>query len=110
MFILVAVLAAFPLGLLLHSRLAAYLAFGLAFTHMFTFQTAQLVLEATRGAEEAFGDLSDRNWNWFADTIGYLGVTTLIYAIGLALVAAGHAVRRRRADSGVERLSAGQKD
>jgi hypothetical protein len=91
------VLAAFPLGMLLRNRLAAYVAFGLAFAHLFTFQTAQLVLEATRGSEDAFGDLSDKDWDWFADTIGYLGVTTLIYAVGLGLVAAGHAVRARRA-------------
>ncbi len=97
MFILVAALAAFPLGLMLHTRLAAYVAFGLAFAHMFTFQTAQLVLEATRGSEAAFGDLSASDWNWFGDTIGYLAVTTLVYVVGLALATAGHAVRLRRA-------------
>lgn len=73
------------------------MAFGLAFAHIFTFQTAQLVLEATRGADEAFGDLSDPDWKWFGDTIGYLFVTTLVYAVGIALVTAGHAVQTRRA-------------
>ena len=97
MVIIIAALAAFPLGFLLKSRLAAFLAFGLAFAHVFTFQTAQLVLEATRGSKEAFGDLSDPEWNWFGDTIGYLVFTTAIYAIGLGLVTAGHAVRIRRA-------------
>ncbi|MGA9750023.1 MAG: hypothetical protein WBQ50_21425 [Nocardioides sp.] len=96
MFTLLAVLAAFPLGMLLRNRLAAYVAFGLAFAHLFTFQTAQLVLEATRGSEDAFGDLSDPDWKWFGDTIGYFEVTTLIYAVGLGLVSAGHVVRARR--------------
>lgn len=97
MFILLATIAAFPLGILLRSRLAAYVAFGLAFGYLFTFQTAQLVLEATRGSTDAFGDLSDPEWEWFGDTIGYLVVTTLIYAVGFALATAGHAVRARRA-------------
>ena len=106
MVILLAALAAFPLGFLVRNRLAAYLAFGLAFAHLFTFQTAQLVLEATRGSEDAFGDLSDPDWDWFGDTIGYLVFTTVIYAAGLALVAAGGAVRVRRARR-LEDVSAG---
>lgn len=97
MFILLAAIAAFPLGMLLRSRLSAYVAFGLAFAHLFTFQTAQLVLEATRGSQAAFGDLSDADWDWFGDTIGYLGVTTIIYVVGIGLATAGHAVRVRRA-------------
>jgi len=55
------------------------------------------VLEATRGSSEAFGDLSDADWNWFSDTVGYLAFSTVVYAVGLALVAAGHTVRIRRA-------------
>lgn len=96
MVLLLAALAAFPLGLLLRNRVGGFLAFGLAFAHLFTFQTAQLVLEATRGSDDAFGDLSDPEWHWFGDTIGYLVLTTAIYAIGVALVAAGQAVRIRR--------------
>lgn len=106
MVILLAALAAFPLGLLVRNRLAAYLAFGLAFAHLFTFQTAQLVLEATRGSDDAFGDLSDPDWDWFGDTIGYLVFTTVIYAVGLVLVTAGRAVRVRRA-RGLDNVSAG---
>ncbi len=97
MIIVLVVLAAFPLGLLLRSRTSAFLAFGLAFAHLFTFQTAQLVLEATRGSKDAFGDLSSPDWNWFGDTIGYLVFTSVVYAVGLALVAGGHALRMRRA-------------
>lgn len=95
--VMVIVIAAFPLGFLLRNRLAAFVAFGLAFSYVFTFQTAQLVLEATHGSDEAFGDLSDPDWDWFGDTIGYLVFTTAVYAVGLALVAAGHLVRIRRA-------------
>lgn len=97
--ILLAAIAAFPLGMLLRNRLAAYVAFGLAFAHLFTFQTAQLVLEATRGSREAFGDISSPDWSWFGDTIGYLVFATVIYAVGFALATAGHAVRVRRARS-----------
>ena len=97
MIIILTVLAAFPLGYLVRSRTSAFLVFGLAFAHLFTFQTAQLVLEATRGSKDAFGDVSDPDWNWFGDTIGYLAFTTVIYGLGLALVAAGHAVSQRRA-------------
>jgi len=95
--IILTILAAFPLGYLVRSRTSAFLVFGLAFAHLFTFQTAQLVLEATRGSEDAFGDVSDPDWNWFGDTIGYLTFTTVIYGLGLALVAGGHVVRQRRA-------------
>jgi len=94
--LILTVLAAFPLGYLVRSRTSAFLAFGLAFAHLFTFQTAQLVLEATRGKQDAFGDLSDPNWNWFGDTIGYLVFTTVVYVGGLALVAGGHAFGARR--------------
>ena len=95
--VIVIAIAAFPIGFLLRNRVAAFLAFGLAFSYVFTFQTAQLILEATRGSEEAFGDLSDPGWDWFGDTIGYFVFTTAIYAVGLALVTAGHTVRIRRA-------------
>lgn len=104
--VILAVLAAFPLGFFVRNRLAAYVAFGLAFAHLFTFQTAQLALEATRGSEDAFGNLSDPDWDWFGDTIGYLVFTTVIYAVGLALVTAGRAVRVHRA-RGLDNVSAG---
>lgn len=97
MILALAILAAFPLGYLMQNRTTACLAFGLAFAHLFTFQTAQLVLEATRGSKDAFGDLNDPDWNWFGDTIGYLAISTLIYVIGLTLVVGGHAVAKRRA-------------
>ena len=96
MIVVLAVLAAFPLGWYVGTRTTAFLVFGLAFAHVFTFQTAQLVLEATRGSTAAFGDLQADDWDWFGDTIGYLVVTTVVYLAGLALVAAGHALRRRR--------------
>lgn len=96
MIILLTVVAALPLGLLLRTRTAAFLAFGLAFAHLFTFQTAQLVLEATRGSTEAFGDLSSEDWQWFGDTVGYLAFASVVYVIGLGLVLAGARLRSRR--------------
>ena len=97
MIAILTLLAAFPLGYFLQNRTSAYLAFGLGFAHLFAFQTAQLVLEATRGSKAAFGDVNSADWNWFGDTIGYLIVTTVIYAVGLGLVTGGHAVAKRRA-------------
>jgi hypothetical protein len=96
MIVMLTVVAALPLGLLVRSRTAAFLAYGLAFAHVFTFQTAQLVLEATRGSDDAFGDLSSEDWNWFGDTIGDFTFTTAIYLIGLGLVFAGIRLRTRR--------------
>lgn len=95
--IMIALLAALPLGYLLKCRATALLTFGLVFAHLFTFQTAQLVLEATRGSDDAFGNLQAEDWSWFEDTIGYLVVTTVVYAVGLILVTAGHGLAQRRA-------------
>lgn len=71
MILILTLLAAFPLGYLMKTRTTAYLVFGLAFAHLFSFQTAQLVLEATRGSQDAFGDVNDAHWDWFGDTIAH---------------------------------------
>ncbi|GEP39595.1 hypothetical protein NPS01_32580 [Nocardioides psychrotolerans] len=42
MILILTLLAAFPLGYLMKTRTTPYLVFGLAFAHLFTFQTASL--------------------------------------------------------------------
>ncbi len=83
-------LTALPLGYLVRSRLAAYVAYGLAFAHVFTFQTLALLLEWGAGSDAAF----DRDGG---APVGYLVVTTAIYAAGFGLVTLGARLRARRA-------------
>lgn len=93
---MIAVLAflALPLGYLVRNRLAAYLAFGLAFAHVYTFQTVNLVMEWVNGADAAFPQSSSSQL--LDGTLGYFAFTSIIYAAGLALVAAGQHLRTRR--------------
>jgi hypothetical protein len=82
-------LTALPLGYLIRPRLAAYVAYGLAFAHVFTFQTLALLLEWGTGSDAAF----DRDGGAPLD---YLLMTTAIYAAGLGLVTLGSWLRARR--------------
>lgn len=83
-------LTALPLGYLVRSRLAAYVAYGLAFAHVFTFQTLSLLLDWSAGSDAAFGRDG-------GPPFGYLVVTTAIYAAGFGLVTLGAWLRSRRA-------------
>ena len=83
-------LAALPLGYLVRPRLAAYVAYGLAFAHVFTFQTLSLLLAWGAGSDAAF----DRDGGAPLD---YLLVTTAVYAAGFGLVTLGSWLRTRRA-------------
>jgi hypothetical protein len=82
-------LVALPLGYLVPRRLVAYLAYGLAFAHVFTFQTLALLLEWGAGSDEAFARDGTA-------PVDYLVVTTAIYAVGFGLVTLGHWLRARR--------------
>lgn len=88
MIAILTLLIALPLGYLIRPRLAAYVAYGLAFAHLYTFQSLSLLLEWRAGSEAAFG----RN----GDASGYLLVTTAIYAVGFGLVTLGAWLRTRR--------------
>lgn len=88
------VLLALPLGYLVRSRRAALTAFGLAFAHVYTFQTANLVMEWVNGADAAFPRTPSREL--LDGTLGYFAFTTAVYAVGLALVALGNHLRTRR--------------
>lgn len=105
---LLTILVAFPLGFFLRHRLTACVAYGLAFAHVFTWQTASLLMEWTKGGYAAFpqdagtGDsISTMPW-------GYLSFTTVVYAAGFGLVTLGHWARSRRAGrrSGVDLAAA----
>lgn len=93
MIAILTLVVALPLGYLVRSRLAAYLAFGLAFAHLYTFQTASLVMEWVNGADAAFPQTDSEQL--LGGTLGYFAFTTLVYAAGLALVTAGHHLRVR---------------
>jgi hypothetical protein len=82
-------LAALPLGYLVRRRVVAYLAYGLAFAHVFTFQTLVLLLAWSTGSDDAFPRDGGTPWD-------YLLVTTGIYGIGFGLVTLGHWLRVRR--------------
>lgn len=91
MILILTIVTALPLGLLIRNRLAAYLAYAIAFGHVYTFQTANLLMEWTNGSTEAFpADPS------LSGTIEYFGFTTVIYAAGFGLVTLGQWLRNRR--------------
>lgn len=97
------VLAPFPLGFLLKSRVWAYLAYIALHAFVFTFQTLTLIIEWVGGSEAAFGPYPDASTEqlW-----GYGAMNLLIYLVGLGLVVLGHRVRtwRRRGRSGAVNL------
>ncbi len=90
------VLIALPLGLLIRNRLAAYLAYAIAFGQIYTFQTANLLIEWVNGSSEAFPH--DKTAG-IGDTLPYLIVNSAIYAAGFGLVTLGHWLRNRRRTS-----------
>jgi hypothetical protein len=94
MIALLTLLVALPLGLLIRNRLAAYVAYGLAFAHVYTFQTANLVMEWTNGSTTAFP--AARSQELLDGTLSYFAFTSVIYAAGFGLVTLGHWLRNRR--------------
>jgi hypothetical protein len=94
MIAILTIFVALPLGLLIRNRLAAFLAFAIAFGHVYTFQTANLVMEWVNGSTDAFpATQSDQLMD---GTLGYFAFTTVIYAVGFGLVTLGHWLRNRR--------------
>jgi hypothetical protein len=94
MIAILTILGALPLGLLIRNRLAAYLVYAIAFSHVYTFQTANLVMEWTNGATAAFPASTSREL--LDGTLGYFAFTTAIYAVGFGLITLGHWLRNRR--------------
>lgn len=87
-------LTALPLGFLCRDPRVGYLAFAAAFAHVYTFQTAWLVMQWVNGSDDAFSRGS--SGELATSSLGYFAVTTLIYSVGLGLVLIGQVVRRRR--------------
>jgi hypothetical protein len=87
---IVTVLAAFPLGFLLRSRLAACTSYAVAYLWAFTFQTLDLMLESLDGGSNPAFRTGD-----FPLSYGLVALTILV--VGLGLVNLGHWVRERRA-------------
>jgi hypothetical protein len=90
---IVTVLFALPLGFFVRNRVAGFLAYGLLMAHVYTFQTATLLIEWAEGSDAAFPREGSTT---FADTWGYLAVTSFVYVVGLGLVALGQRLRSRR--------------
>jgi hypothetical protein len=93
---LLTILVALPLGFLVRRRLVAYVAYGLAFAHVYTWQTAALLMEWTKGGYAAFPESAGTGDSISTMPWGYLSFTTLVYAVGFGLVALGHWLRARR--------------
>lgn len=92
--IIVIVLLALPIGYFCRDRTVAFLCYGLAFAHVYAFQTANLVMEWVNGADAAFPQ--DDSTQLLGGTLGYFTFTTLVLAVGLALVVGGQRLRTRR--------------
>ncbi|TQS41235.1 hypothetical protein [Cryptosporangium phraense] len=83
------VLLPLPLGFLVRSRAAAFVAYIAVHSFVFTFQSTSLTLEWVRGSTAAFSADGATPWP-------YLIVNAVIYGIGLGLVALGAWLRQRR--------------
>lgn len=95
MIAVVTILLAFPLGLLLSSRLAANLTYAVVYLWCFVFQTLYLLLPSL-GADGAAGTAP---FDPEVFPLDYGLVTLTVLVAGFALVAAGHWVRTRRQHS-----------
>jgi hypothetical protein len=105
--ILILAVLALPIGFLVRNRLAAYLIYAIGFAHLYTYQTALLVMEWTNGSTTAFS--RDDSTQLLDGTISYFLFTTVIYAAGFGLVTLGRWLRDRRAPARDEvRLDAEQ--
>lgn len=93
--IIIVALLALPLGFFLRNRTAAYVVYGLAFAHVYTFQTANLVMEWVNGADAAFAQSTSASM--FDASLGYFTFTTAVLLVGYALVAFGQWLRAKRA-------------
>lgn len=85
------VLCAFPLGLLVPQRVAAYLAYVAIFSYCFTYQGVYLTTAWVRGNPDAAFPADG------GPSLSYLAVTLAVYGAGFGLVALGQLVRQRRA-------------
>jgi predicted Na+-dependent transporter len=88
------VLAPFPIGFLVRSRTAAFIAYVAAYSFMFTFQTLNLVLEWAGGSAEAFGAAFPKYET--VEVLAYGVVNLIVFGVGLGLVYLGSRLAYRR--------------
>lgn len=91
---IVALLVALPLGFFCTKRAIAFIAYIAVFAHVYTFQTATLVMEWVNGNASAFPQ--EKSQNMVGGSSGYLAVTSLVYLVGFGLVWVGSKLRTRR--------------
>ncbi len=97
MIAIITVLAAFPLGYFLRSRLAAAVVYGLAYLWAFTYQTLYLLLDSLHGG-------ADPAFTTDEFPLEYGIVTLAVITAGFGLVNLGHWVRARRATPTAHRV------
>jgi hypothetical protein len=95
---IITVLAAFPLGYLVRSRLAANTAYAVAYLWAFTFQTLYLTLDVVNDTTDPAFEPQKFPW-------AYGLVTLSIFLAGFGLVAVGRLVRDRRASRRSQAMS-----
>ena len=91
--LIIMVLVPLPLGLLVRNRMAAYIAYIAIHAFVFTFQTANLVMDWANGSTEAFGSFPDYS---MGDLWAYGIINLAIYGVGLGLVTLGYRIRTKR--------------
>lgn len=89
MIAVVTILSAFPLGLLLRSRLAANTTYAIAYLWAFVFQGIYLMLDSLDGGKNPAFETSEF-------PLSYGAVTLAIFVVGFALVQLGHRCGRGR--------------
>ena len=101
MIAIITVLAAFPLGFFLQSRLAAFTVYAVAYLWAFTFQTLYLLLDSLNGGKAPAFEVDEF-------PLSYGVVTLVIFRVGLGALNLGRWVKTRRTGSaarGVARIS-----
>jgi hypothetical protein len=89
MIAVVTILCAFPLGFFMRNRLAANMAYAVAYLWAFVFQTLYLLLDAINESKDPAFEPSEF-------PLSYGVVTLTIFVVGFGLVALGHRVGRGR--------------
>jgi hypothetical protein len=99
--LIVMILSAFPIGYAIKNRLAAFVVYIAVHSFVFTFQTANLLIEWAGGDDAAFGPFPDAS---STDVWSYAVVNLVIYLVGLGLVFLGHRIAARRSGVGAVNL------
>ncbi len=97
MMILFAILATLPIGYFVADRSRAVLAYLVAASFLFTYQTCTLVMEWVMGSKAAFGpNTGQRDMAFSEEPTGYAMVNLVALLVGVGLVVLGGRLRARR--------------